>query len=100
MKKFIQGEPGIVFDVNKANNHFKQKENFGERIKKIRENKKFTVQEMAEQLKVSNGYLIKTENNQTEPSKFFIQTLAWVCGMEYDDLLDELYYIEQGNLLK
>jgi hypothetical protein len=42
----------------------------------------------------------RTEKNLTEPSKFFIYRLASVCQVPYEELIDYLYYVKSGDILK
>lgn len=98
--KFIQGDTGVAYDANNAKiNDLKPKQDFGMRIQQLRVKKGLSVRELAEKLKVNEEYLAKTEKNLTQPSKFFIHRLAWACQVEYEDLLDDLYYVELNNIL-
>ena len=36
----------------------------------------------------------------TEPSKFFIHRLATACQVNYDDVMDRLYYVKSDDILK
>nr|WP_235802071.1 helix-turn-helix transcriptional regulator [Ureibacillus massiliensis] len=99
--KFIQGDTGVAFDANNTKlNYLKRKDDFGARIQKLREQKGLSIQDLEKKLNINDDYLSKTENNLTEPSKFFIHRLAWACGVEYEDLLDDLYYVEHSDILK
>lgn len=101
VQKFIQGESRIVFDVNNTKViDLTPKKDFGERIQQLREQKGMSIAELAKESKMNEDYLMKTEKNLTKPSKFFIQRLAWACEVEYSDLLDNLFYVQQHNLLK
>ena len=92
IQKFIQGDTGVAIDFNKNSNliNSKQKDDFGKGIQQIREGKGLSIKDFAEQLQISEHYLSKTENNMTEPSKFFIHRLASVSKVDYDELLDHL----------
>lgn len=68
-------------------------------IQSLREQKGLSVEELANKLNIAAEYLAKTEQNLTEPSKFFIHRLAWACEVGYDDLLDNLYFVKQSKLL-
>ncbi|WP_235801869.1 helix-turn-helix domain-containing protein [Ureibacillus manganicus] len=81
-------------------NILKRKENFGTRIQQLREEKGLSIQDLANKLNMNDDYLSKTEKNLTEPSKFFIHRLAWACEVDYEDLLDYLYYVEFTDILK
>lgn len=101
IKNFIEGNAGAVFNSKASiDNDLKQKADFGERIQLIRKHKGLSVKEFAAELKISEAYLSKTENNMTEPSKFFIHRLAAACQMDYDDLIDSLYYVDSSAILK
>ena len=101
IQKFIQGDPGTAYNLNESkNDYLKQREDFGEQIQLIRKRKGYSLEELAEELQVSEGYLSKTEKNMTEPSKFFIHHLASACQVNYDDLMDTLYYVDIKDVLK
>jgi len=101
IQKFIQGDHGVAYDVNNTNmNYLKRKKDFGERIQQLREQKGWSVIELAEKLNVSEEFLYKTENNLTQPSKFFNHHLAWACEIDYDEFLDNLYYVEANDIFK
>ena len=99
--KFIQGDTGATFDANNTRmNILKRKEDFGTRIQQLREETGLSIQDLANKLNMNDDYLSKTEKNLTEPSKFFIHRLAWACEVNYEDLLDNLYYVEISDILK
>ena len=104
MQKFIQGDTGVAIDLNVDKyDHLTKREDFGEIIQFMRERQGLNVKELANQLRISEDYLLKTEQNITEPSKFFIHRLASACQVNYDDLMDRLYYVKSddiSNLIK
>lgn len=94
IQKFIQGDPGVAFDIkNHKTNDLRQKDDFGDRIRQHREKTGLTVSELADRLQINEDYLYKTEKNLTVPSKFLIHRLAPVFQVDYDELLDDLYYV-------
>ena len=64
----------------------------GERVKKLREEKKMSMTELAERAGVAKSYLSSLERNlQTNPSIQFLEKIAGVLGVPVDVLLfDEL----------
>ena len=64
----------------------------GERVKKLREEKKMSMTELAERAGVAKSYLSSLERNlQTNPSIQFLEKIAVVLGVPVDALLfDEL----------
>ncbi len=64
----------------------------GERVKKLREEKKMSMTELAERAGVAKSYLSSLERNlQTNPSIQFLEKIAVVLGVPVDVLLfDEL----------
>ncbi len=64
----------------------------GERVKKLREEKKMSMTELAERAGVAKSYLSSLERNlQTNPSIQFLEKIAIVLGVPVDVLLfDEL----------
>lgn len=64
---------------------------FGERIRELRKEKKFTQQELADMVKINFTYLSKIENDKIESSEFpseeTIKKLAKALGANVDDLL-------------
>ena len=100
IQKFMQGDAGVLIDLNSnKNEHLKKREDFGESIQLIREQKGMSVKELAAELRISEDYLLKTEKNMTEPSKFFIDQLATACQLNYEDLIDRLYYVNSEDIL-
>ncbi|MGD6969258.1 helix-turn-helix domain-containing protein [Rossellomorea vietnamensis] len=79
---------------------YKKKQNFGEIIRILRVENGFSASQLAEQLRVTEDFIVNTELNRTHPSKFFIHALANVLQKNYDDLLDELYDVEHKEILK
>lgn len=99
IQKFIQGDAGVAVDINvKKNEQLVKKKDFGDIIRLIRESKGVSVEELADLLQISEDYLLKTEKNMTEPSKFFIHRLANACQVNYDDVIDRLYYVKSEDI--
>lgn len=60
----------------------------GDRIKKIREEKKMSMSELAEKAGVAKSYLSSIERNiQTNPSVQFLEKITDVLGVPVDTLL-------------
>ncbi|MFZ3590243.1 helix-turn-helix domain-containing protein [Bacillus sp. DJP31] len=76
----------------------KRREDFGQTIRLLREKMELSTQELATELQVTTDYLLKTEQNTTSPSKFFIHHLARALGMSYEDLVDSLYYVDSNSI--
>ena len=91
IQKFINGDAGVAIDFKNNDIHYKQKKDFGETIKLIREQKGWSLEEFANKMQISEDYLSKTEKNLTEPSKFFIHRLAAVSMIPYENLISTLY---------
>ena len=53
--------------------------------------KGWSLKKLADKLQISEDYLFRTENNMTEPSKFFIHRLATVSMIPYENLISTLY---------
>ncbi|MDY0408933.1 helix-turn-helix domain-containing protein [Virgibacillus soli] len=61
----------------------------GEKIKKIRQEKKMSISELAEKANVAKSYLSSIERNlQTNPSIQFIEKISAVLGISVHDLLN------------
>ena len=100
IQKFIKGDAGVAINFKKDEfGLYHKNEDFGNTIKCIRERKGLSLHELASRLQISKEYLAKTEMNLTEPSKFFIHRLASVCHLQYDDLIDQLYYVKQSDII-
>ncbi|TYS79906.1 helix-turn-helix domain-containing protein [Rossellomorea aquimaris] len=99
--RFAKGEKGEVMNLNNFDfSVYKKKRNFGEIIRILRVENGFSASQLAEQLRVTEDFIMNTELNRTHPSKFFIHALANVLQKNYDDLLDELYDVEHKEILK
>lgn len=62
----------------------------GERIKKIREEKKLSMSELAERAGVAKSYLSSIERNlQSNPSVQFLEKVSAVLGVSVNSLLHE-----------
>lgn len=60
----------------------------GDRVKKIREEKKMSMSELAEKAGVAKSYLSSIERNiQTNPSVQFLEKITDVLGVPVDTLL-------------
>ena len=65
----------------------------GERVKKLRQEKKMSLSELALQAGVAKSYLSSLERNlQTNPSIQFLEKIATVLGVPVDSLI-----LEQPN---
>ena len=91
IQKFINGDAGVAIDFKNNDIRYDQKEDFGETIRLIREQKDWSLKELADKLQISEDYLTRTEKNMTEPSKFFIHRLATVSMIPYENLISTLY---------
>jgi XRE family transcriptional regulator, master regulator for biofilm formation len=62
----------------------------GERVKKLRQEKKMSLSELAEQAGVAKSYLSSLERNlQTNPSIQFLEKIAAVLNIPVDHLIHE-----------
>lgn len=62
----------------------------GEKIKKLRENKKMSISELAEKAGVAKSYLSSIERNiQSNPSIQFMEKIGQVLGVSVKELLGE-----------
>lgn len=60
----------------------------GERVKKLRQEKKMSLSELANQAGVAKSYLSSLERNlQTNPSVQFLEKIAAVLGVPVDSLI-------------
>jgi XRE family transcriptional regulator of biofilm formation len=60
----------------------------GERVKKLRQEKKMSLSELAHQAGVAKSYLSSLERNlQTNPSIQFLEKIAVVLGVPVDSLI-------------
>ncbi|MEC1743325.1 helix-turn-helix domain-containing protein [Schinkia azotoformans] len=99
--KFKHGFVGEAFNPKNSNSDsLIPREDFGERIQKIRKTKGLSIKELAEKIQVSEEFLLKTEQNKTEPSKYFIHSLSTTFNMDYDDLIENLFYVKSDAILK
>jgi len=101
IQKFITGNSGVVMNSNDSKfDQLLLKEDFGEQIQFLRESKGLSITGLANRSGLSEDYLIKTEKNLTEPSRFFIHHLANAFQIEYDDLINSLYTNKSSNIQK
>lgn len=62
----------------------------GERVKKLRQDKRMSLSELAEQAGVAKSYLSSLERNlQTNPSIQFLEKIAGVLNVPVDHLIHE-----------
>ncbi|WP_174732836.1 helix-turn-helix domain-containing protein [Mesobacillus harenae] len=62
----------------------------GERVKKLRQEKKMSLSELAEQAGVAKSYLSSLERNlQTNPSIQFLEKIAGVLNIPVDHLIHD-----------
>ncbi|WP_026584654.1 helix-turn-helix domain-containing protein [Bacillus sp. J33] len=62
----------------------------GDRVKKLRQEKKMSLSELAEQAGVAKSYLSSLERNlQTNPSIQFLEKIAGVLNVPIDHLIHE-----------
>jgi XRE family transcriptional regulator, master regulator for biofilm formation len=62
----------------------------GERVKKLRQEKRMSLSELAEQAGVAKSYLSSLERNlQTNPSIQFLEKIAGVLNVPVDQLIHE-----------
>ncbi|GLB59931.1 helix-turn-helix domain-containing protein [Cytobacillus sp. NCCP-133] len=62
----------------------------GDRVKKLRQEKKMSMSELAEQAGVAKSYLSSLERNlQTNPSIQFLEKIAGVLNVPVDHLIHE-----------
>lgn len=59
---------------------------FGETVKKLREEKRLTLREVAEALEIDTSMLGKIEKNSRKPNKFLIENFAKFFNVEEKDL--------------
>lgn len=59
---------------------------FGETVKKLREEKRLTLREVAEALEVDTSMLGKIEKNSRKPNKLLIENFAKFFNVEEKDL--------------
>jgi transcriptional regulator with XRE-family HTH domain len=64
----------------------KTEKTFGETVKKLREEKKLTLREVAEALEVDTSMLGKIEKNSRKPNKLLIENFAKFFNVEEKDL--------------
>ncbi|PAV31002.1 transcriptional regulator [Virgibacillus profundi] len=71
----------------------------GEKIKKLRQNKKMSLSELAEKAGVAKSYLSSIERNlQSNPSIQFIEKIGKVLGVSANDLIRESNSEQTDNL--
>ncbi|RKQ35588.1 helix-turn-helix domain-containing protein [Oceanobacillus halophilus] len=62
----------------------------GEKIKRLRQDKKMSISELAERAGVAKSYLSSIERNlQSNPSIQFIEKISGVLGVSVNDLINE-----------
>lgn len=62
----------------------------GEKIKKLRQDKKMSISELAEKANVAKSYLSSIERNlQTNPSIQFIEKISAVLDVSVNDIINE-----------
>ncbi|RDW17005.1 transcriptional regulator [Oceanobacillus arenosus] len=62
----------------------------GEKIKKLRQEKKLSISELAERAGVAKSYLSSIERNlQSNPSIQFIEKISSVLGVSVNDLIND-----------
>ncbi|AXI10030.1 transcriptional regulator [Oceanobacillus zhaokaii] len=62
----------------------------GEKIKKLRQDKKLSISELAERAGVAKSYLSSIERNlQSNPSIQFIEKISSVLGVSVNDLIND-----------
>lgn len=99
IQKFIQGNPGFVYDPKHSKyEELIQREDFGEQIQHLRESKGLSITGLAIKSGLSEDYLMKTEKNLTNPSRFFNHHLANALQMDFEDLINSLYIDKSSNL--
>lgn len=64
----------------------KTENTFGETVKKLREEKKLTLREVAEALKIDTSMLGKIEKNSRKPNKILIENFAKFFTVDEKDL--------------
>lgn len=64
----------------------KFEQSFGETVKKLREERKLTLREVADQLGIDTSMLGKIEKNNRKPSKELIEKAAIFFGVSKKDL--------------
>jgi len=64
----------------------KTEKTFGETVKKLREEKKLTLREVAEALEIDTSMLGKIEKNNRKPNKHLIENFAKFFNVEEKDL--------------
>lgn len=71
----------------------------GEKIKKLRTEKRMSISELAEKANVAKSYLSSIERNiQTNPSIQFIEKISSVLGVSANDLLRDQSEINRDEL--
>ncbi|WP_087972558.1 helix-turn-helix domain-containing protein [Oceanobacillus rekensis] len=62
----------------------------GEKIKKLRQDKRMSISELAEKAGVAKSYLSSIERNlQSNPSIQFIEKISTVLGVSVNDIINE-----------
>lgn len=64
----------------------KTEKTFGETVKKLREEKKLTLREVAEALEIDTSMLGKIEKNSRKPNKILIENFASFFDVDEKDL--------------
>jgi arsenate reductase len=66
-------------------------EHFGDEIRKLREEKGFSHEELANLLGVTEKYIIQTEQNLTYPSRFFLHRVSQIFNVDGDELIKKVW---------
>ncbi len=61
---------------------------FGERLRNLRESKRLTLKNVAEQIAIDTSLLAKIERNERQPTKHIIKQVAVFFNCDEQDLLD------------
>ncbi|MGY0693514.1 helix-turn-helix domain-containing protein [Virgibacillus sp. FSP13] len=71
----------------------------GEKIKKLRQDKKMSISELAEKAGVAKSYLSSIERNlQTNPSIQFVEKIGAVLGVSANDLIRDDQSVAEDQL--
>ncbi|RDW15655.1 helix-turn-helix domain-containing protein [Oceanobacillus chungangensis] len=71
----------------------------GEKIKKLRQDKKLSISELAERAGVAKSYLSSIERNlQSNPSIQFIEKISSVLGVSVNDLIKDMNSTDPADL--
>ncbi|WP_249871331.1 helix-turn-helix domain-containing protein [Oceanobacillus saliphilus] len=71
----------------------------GEKIKKLRQEKRMSISELAEKAGVAKSYLSSIERNlQSNPSIQFIEKISTVLGVSVNDVINENESVDTAEL--